>query len=248
MGGFAMRIGVLTSSRADFGIYLPLLKRIRSDQDIDLQIIAFGTHCSNAHGRTVQAIYKSGFKKVDTISSLLTDDSEEAIATAYGLTVIKFADYWSNNEFDLVLLIYTDLGVLIPNERDTVLINIHNALRQNGLFIFDVINAENVEKKFEEKRNWNYESSGFWSDIPHLELSEGFHYPENKVFLQQHIIIDQKENLKLYRFWTHYFEDRDISRILSDRGFINVKTYRDVLPSTNIWNGENISFYKSSKF
>jgi SAM-dependent methyltransferase len=152
------------------------------------------------------------------------------------------------NEFDLVLLIYTDFGVLIPNERDTVLINIHNALKQNGLFIFDVINAENVEKKFEEKRNWNYESSGFWSDIPHLELSEGFHYPENKVFLQQHIIIDQKEKIKLYRFWTHYFEDRDISRILSDRGFINVKTYRDVLPSTNIWNGENISFYKSSKF
>lgn len=102
MGGLIMRIGVLTSSRADFGIYLPLLKRLITDRDIDLQIIAFGTHCSNAHGKTVQEIYKSGFKKVDTISSLLTDDSEEAIATGYGLTVMKFADYWSNNEYKLV--------------------------------------------------------------------------------------------------------------------------------------------------
>lgn len=97
-----MRIGVLTSSRADFGIYLPLLKKLRADQYFDLQIIAFGTHCSNAHGKTLQEIQEEGFKEIDTISSLITNDTKEAIATAYGLTVIKFADYWSNNEFDLV--------------------------------------------------------------------------------------------------------------------------------------------------
>jgi len=102
MGGLAMRIGVLTSSRADFGIYLPLLKKLQADHDIDLKIIAFGTHCSNAHGKTVQEINEEGFKEIDTISSLITDDTEEAIATAYGLTVIKFADYWSKNEFDIV--------------------------------------------------------------------------------------------------------------------------------------------------
>jgi GDP/UDP-N,N'-diacetylbacillosamine 2-epimerase (hydrolysing) len=102
VGGLAMKIGVLTSSRADFGIYLPLLKKLRADQDIDLQNIAFGTHCSNAHGKTVQEIYDSGFNKVDTVASLITDDTEEAIATAYGLTVIKFADYWATHEFDLV--------------------------------------------------------------------------------------------------------------------------------------------------
>jgi len=97
-----MRVGVLTSSRADFGIYLPLLKKLRADRNIDLQIIAFGTHCSNAHGKTVREIYNEGFKKVDTIASLITDDSKEAIATAYGLTVMKFADYWSTHEYDLV--------------------------------------------------------------------------------------------------------------------------------------------------
>ena len=41
-----MKIGVLTSSRADFGIYLPLLKLIEKDSFFQLEIIAFGTHTS----------------------------------------------------------------------------------------------------------------------------------------------------------------------------------------------------------
>jgi GDP/UDP-N,N'-diacetylbacillosamine 2-epimerase (hydrolysing) len=45
-----MRVGLLTSSRADFGIYLPLLKALKSDSFFDLKIIAFGTHLSSFHG------------------------------------------------------------------------------------------------------------------------------------------------------------------------------------------------------
>ena len=42
-----MKIGVLTSSRADYGIYLPLLNKIKKDIFFDLEIIAFGTHLSS---------------------------------------------------------------------------------------------------------------------------------------------------------------------------------------------------------
>ena len=41
-----MKVGVLTSSRADFGIYLPLLKLLKEDSFFNLEIIAFGTHLS----------------------------------------------------------------------------------------------------------------------------------------------------------------------------------------------------------
>ena len=41
-----MKIGVLTSSRADYGIYLPLLEKLKKDSFFDLEIIAFGTHLS----------------------------------------------------------------------------------------------------------------------------------------------------------------------------------------------------------
>ena len=39
-----MKIGVLTSSRADYGIYLPLLNELKADNFFDLEIIVFGTH------------------------------------------------------------------------------------------------------------------------------------------------------------------------------------------------------------
>lgn len=97
-----MKVGVLTSSRADFGIYLPLLKTLKEDGSFELRVIAFGTHGSPYHGKTVSEIQEAGFENIDLIQSLLLNDNPNGISTSYGLTVNKFADYWSENTFDLV--------------------------------------------------------------------------------------------------------------------------------------------------
>jgi GDP/UDP-N,N'-diacetylbacillosamine 2-epimerase (hydrolysing) len=97
-----MKIAVLTSSRADYGIYLPLLIELKKDSFFELEIIAFGTHLSKSHGFTLTEIEKDGFDIIHTISSLISNDDEQAIATSYGLTVVKFADFWQANKFDLV--------------------------------------------------------------------------------------------------------------------------------------------------
>lgn len=98
-----MKIGVLTSSRADFGIYLPLLRKMKKDTEFELTIIAFGTHGSSFHGETITEIETEGFKQIDLIHSLLINDSANGIATAYGVTVMKFADYWATHHYDVVL-------------------------------------------------------------------------------------------------------------------------------------------------
>lgn len=100
-----MRVGVLTSSRADFGIYLPLLRKLKKDSFFNLKIIAFGTHLSSFYGETIKNIEESGFKIAYTINSMLLSDTPEAISTAMGLTLIKFADFWKlhNRDFDLVI-------------------------------------------------------------------------------------------------------------------------------------------------
>lgn len=105
MGGYTMiRVGVLTSSRADFGIYLPLLKALQKEEAFHLELIVFGTHLSKFHGYTVEQIEREGFKIAKRIESLLLGDTPSAIASAYGLTVLKFAEYWQENEqnFDVV--------------------------------------------------------------------------------------------------------------------------------------------------
>lgn len=97
-----MRIGVLTSSRADYGIYLPLLSKLKADPFFELEIIAFGTHLSKFHGFTITEIEQNGYNVIHKISSLLSNDDEQSIATSYGLTAIKFADFWQLNKYDLV--------------------------------------------------------------------------------------------------------------------------------------------------
>jgi GDP/UDP-N,N'-diacetylbacillosamine 2-epimerase (hydrolysing) len=98
-----MKIACLTSSRADYGIYLPLLEKLRDDAFFDLEIVAFGTHLSSFHGYTLQEIEKGNYKKIHKISSLLVSDDPQSIVTSYGLTIIKFADFWADNSYDLVL-------------------------------------------------------------------------------------------------------------------------------------------------
>jgi GDP/UDP-N,N'-diacetylbacillosamine 2-epimerase (hydrolysing) len=97
-----LKIGVLTSSRADFGIYLPLLRKLKGDAYFELEIIAFGTHLSKFHGYTINEIENEQFQKIHSISTILTNDDPQSIATSYGLTCFKFADFWQQNKYDLV--------------------------------------------------------------------------------------------------------------------------------------------------
>ena len=97
-----MKIGVLTSSRADYGIYYPLLSRLKIDDFFDLEIIAFGGHLSQIHGYTITEIEKESFKKVHKISSLISNDDPQSISTSYALTSLKFSSFWNENIYDLV--------------------------------------------------------------------------------------------------------------------------------------------------
>jgi SAM-dependent methyltransferase len=156
----------------------------------------------------------------------------------------SYLDLNFENCFDLIFIIYTDFGVLIPKDRARLLGNIKRALKPGGIFIFDVINDRNKEKKFQEYKSWKIDNGGFWQDQPYLELSNGIHYPEDKVFLNQHTIIDENDHYKTYRFWTHYFNDNDLIPLLVKEGFENIQSFDNVLPEGGIWNGENVTFYK----
>jgi len=98
-----MKIGVLTSSRADYGIYYPLLKALKEDPYFDLEIIAFGTHLSPPHGYTLSSIEKDGFEVKHQIPTVPAGDSPLDIALSIGETIEKFSKLWSTNSFDLVL-------------------------------------------------------------------------------------------------------------------------------------------------
>lgn len=69
------KIGVPTSSRADYGIYSPLLKKISTDQRFELTIIAFGMHLQSQHGNTIDAIRNDNFGYIDEVGGMPESDN-----------------------------------------------------------------------------------------------------------------------------------------------------------------------------
>lgn len=98
-----MKLGVLTSSRADYSIYLPLLRQLQQDSFFRLSIIAFGTHLSAKHGYTLERIKEDGFDVAHALKTIPDDDSPEAISRAMAQTMSVLSSVWVNSSFDLVL-------------------------------------------------------------------------------------------------------------------------------------------------
>jgi len=145
------------------------------------------------------------------------------------------------DKYDLVVLIFTDLGVLMPGERDKLLKMIYRVLKKGGTFIFDVLKDKDIENKTSPK-TWEASNSGFWKNSPYLALSESFLYQEEKVILFQHIIIGTTGNIETYRFWTHLFSQNDVRKMLEPHNFSDIQFREDILPEGDMWNGDNVIF------
>ncbi|ANQ49884.1 class I SAM-dependent methyltransferase [Flammeovirga sp. MY04] len=150
------------------------------------------------------------------------------------------------NEYDLVILIYTDLGALIPSDRTPLLSKINQAVKPGGTFIFDVLKDRSFQKKLTGK-SWEASKEGFWKGSPYLALSESFLYEKEKVILSQHTIIDEDENIDIYRFWTHFFSQNDVSNMLSSLSFSSITFNDHLLPESDMWNGDNVLFVRCDK-
>lgn len=100
-----MKIAVLTSSRADYSILYPLLFKLKKDVFFDVNIIAFGSHLSDKHARTVELIKKDGFNLRDNFKTIPLTDTPIAISNSISITISKFAKIWNKENYDLILAI-----------------------------------------------------------------------------------------------------------------------------------------------
>ena len=117
-----MKIGILTSSRADFGIYYPLVRKLWDDKSFQVEIIAFGTHLQNDFGYTVNEIERLGFNVKHKIVTPIKNDTPKDISNNIGISTQLFADLWPNNKLDLVLLLGIGTRCLLPLLQQVLLI------------------------------------------------------------------------------------------------------------------------------
>lgn len=98
------RICVVTGTRADFGLLTPLIKEIRADKELQLQIIVTGMHLSPEFGFTYKEIEKE-FKIDVKIEILLSSDTGVGISKSMGLAQISFAEAYITLNPDIIVVL-----------------------------------------------------------------------------------------------------------------------------------------------
>lgn len=98
------KICVVTGTRAEYGLLYWLMKEIDSDSELELQIIATGSHLSPEFGLTYKEIEKD-FIINKKIEMLLSSDTSIGISKSMGLAQISFAEAYENLNPDIIILL-----------------------------------------------------------------------------------------------------------------------------------------------
>jgi len=98
------RIAVVTVARSDYGIYLPILRRIEQAPDLELVLIAAAAHLSREFGNGVDAIEADGFRVAERVAMLRSSDEPAGIAASMGAGTAAFGEVLARVRPDVLLV------------------------------------------------------------------------------------------------------------------------------------------------
>ncbi len=139
---------------------------------------------------------------------------------------MNYLDMTFHDAFDIATLIFYDFGALSTAEQEKLLANIHRALKDNGVFIFDVI-AENWHNPLTTGITVN-EAAGFWRPGPYLEILTAFSYENPRTEGRQYAIIGEDGETEVVRIYIRLFGLEEIVKLLNDHNFKVEKVYKNL--------------------
>lgn len=99
------RICVITGTRAEYGLLRWIMEGIKDSPDLELQVIATGTHLSPEFGSTSHDIEADGLPIHRKVEMLMSSDTPVGVAKSMGVGLIGFADAIADLQPDLVLVL-----------------------------------------------------------------------------------------------------------------------------------------------
>lgn len=98
------KICVVTGTRAEYGLLYWLLKEIKADDELQLQLIVTGAHLSPEFGLTYKTI-EDEFRIDKKIEMLLSSDTAIGVSKSMGLALISFGEAFVELGPNLVVLL-----------------------------------------------------------------------------------------------------------------------------------------------
>lgn len=134
-----------------------------------------------------------------------------------------FRNWEYKNNYDLILLLYGIYSFYPKNIRIELLKKLKKTLSPNGCVIIEVFTAKHYENRV-ETRDWDYfESGGFWSEKPYIELNAFYRYDDINLILVQAAKIDS--SIKVWNSWIQTFSIELIIEELKLGGFKRFECY-----------------------
>jgi 2-polyprenyl-3-methyl-5-hydroxy-6-metoxy-1,4-benzoquinol methylase len=180
-------------------------------------------------GLYVKEFAKTGAKVTGVdLSARSIDYANATIGPEYlnaSFVNMNYLDLAYREAFDIATLIFYDFGALNPGEQSRLLARVHAALKDTGVFVFDVLS-----------RNWKsplvtdivVHDGGFWRPDPHIEILTTFSYDVPRTEARQYTIIGERGDTEVIRIYIRLFGLEEIVRLLADHNFKIGKIHKNL--------------------
>lgn len=109
----AYRIGVVTGTRAEYGILKPLLQKLKECPEAELCLIVTGMHLQEEYGNTYQEIEADGFAIDYKIPMQLHSDRETEILKSMSLELSQFGEVLEKAALDMMIVLGDRFEILM---------------------------------------------------------------------------------------------------------------------------------------
>ncbi|MNI16262.1 UDP-N,N'-diacetylbacillosamine 2-epimerase (hydrolyzing) [compost metagenome] len=116
------KVMIVTGTRADYGIFYPIMRAIQSAQDMDLQLLVTGMHLDKQYGRTIDYIEADGFT-VNAVVDIMSDSTLSGMAKSIGLGIINMTSAIERLSPDCVIVL-GDRGEMLAAAISSVHLNL----------------------------------------------------------------------------------------------------------------------------
>jgi 2-polyprenyl-3-methyl-5-hydroxy-6-metoxy-1,4-benzoquinol methylase len=138
-----------------------------------------------------------------------------------------YLKFETDNQFDLITMIYCDFCALNPNQRAILLKKFHKYLKNNGSILLDVSSFAQYAAK-QQMATYEYsKSDGFWSENPYYVFQNCFKYEQEHLLLDKFTIIEKSRMRENYN-WLQCFSVETIKKELQQNGFELIDHFANV--------------------
>lgn len=99
-----IKVGIITATRAEYGLLKPLYFELKKNKKIDCKLIVTGTHLSKKYGYTVSNIVEDNadiYKRI----KIIEDHEKDNISNIFSKAVTQFYDFFKKDKFDTIVLL-----------------------------------------------------------------------------------------------------------------------------------------------